>query len=396
MLGEIDINNERRKKLNDLIVSKNKEITEIISGMPPEIENLSRAFHVSKAIRQLGEIFEIQEVKNMILELCDNPLGFVTDKANSQAAYPWPTIRNACVHATIAGARLTGGEFNIIAGRFYSGKAHKFRMIYEYPGVTDFKYRTSPAQFIFEDRMGYNGLENVCVAVVHCWASWKLNGEPNSIGDGPDDTLVFKIKVNKGMGDDGVIGKALSKLFGRVLSRISGSDVHESGDFEGVAATPVSEIVTVSEERTEKGLEPIHEPIEPIYEPIPKKLEFDPDHPKTELKEKATADPEKDFLIPIICDAGKDSCPAFSFDEPSHCNDPDPMRHNEFHFIKNKCEQKCFRAIKAPNAMLATDVQGTEAAKKRLGIETASTSREKWSVYFEWAGLDWPGRILPK
>jgi hypothetical protein len=90
--------------------------------------------------------------------------------------------------------------------------------------MADFAYNNAPVELKDGGR----------TARIKCWASWRLSGESMSIGIKPDDELVLQIRVNAFMGEDGVIGKAHSKLFKRIFERISGHIAPESTDVDVV------------------------------------------------------------------------------------------------------------------------------------------------------------------
>lgn len=160
-----------------------------------------------------------------LLKLADTPLGFRTDektkKDQPNFKYSDAVIKDCLIQAMIRGVRPTGNEFNILVGQCYITKDGFRRLLKEYPGFTDFK------PVIGVPKTAGEG------AIVHCEATWKLNGK--------EDSIKCEIPV-KGVGCDLLLGKAESKLLRRIWNRITGSDVADvaSGEDE-LTPTPSSE-----------------------------------------------------------------------------------------------------------------------------------------------------------
>jgi hypothetical protein len=178
--------------------------------------NMEKSFAMGFAIIELRRLLDQPQCKELIMSLKDTPLGFITDRSDSAIEsskksgkalipYDWFTIRENVIQALLKGYNVSGKEWMIIASNFYPLKDGKYRKIIEYPGLTDLKFAvTTP---IFE--------EGGKLAKCRCTASWCINGERFELG-GDNDVTAFRIRVNAGMGDDGIIGKAISKLFTRV------------------------------------------------------------------------------------------------------------------------------------------------------------------------------------
>lgn len=210
-----------------------------------QAEGFGQALVLANGVKQLREIFmSNKDIKDNVMAMANTPLGFMTDRSPAAIAaskkrekpvpYTYNEITECCIEGMMKGYRITGNEFNIIAGRFYPAKDGKFRKIIENESVANFQFAASPPLFCTEERINYGKTEIVAVAKVQCYASWLQDGKMVKLGysDVAEDKLVFKIKVNAMMGDDGVTGKALSKLFSRVLMRLDGKIIPESTDIE--------------------------------------------------------------------------------------------------------------------------------------------------------------------
>ena len=227
----------------DLIIKECLPITQA------KAQGICEALILAKGLSQLRDIF--YEDKNIIAtieSMKDTKLGFITDRSAAAikknqgygkklVSYTYHEIAECCIEALMKGYRLTDNEFNIIAGNFYAAKNGKYRKIIETDGLTNLAFANSMPIFKTETRIVNKIPTQVQYAEIQCYASWKMNGKTQYLGYNPrnpdsKDILIFKIKANEYMGDDGVIGKALSKLFTRVLMRLSGKLIEESTDLD--------------------------------------------------------------------------------------------------------------------------------------------------------------------
>jgi hypothetical protein len=331
---------------------------------------------MAAAIRDLREIFDKPEVRGLVESMVDTRLGFRTDQREGDnfkkpINYTWPEIRENVIEAMLTGYRITGNEFNIIGKNMYPTKEGKYRKIVEFPGLTGFSPTTTPAQYDQEERTGYKKQrEMVQFAKVQCFATWKLGGTQHRIGY-DDDRLVFKIKVNAGMGDDAIIGKALSKLYTRVLMRLTGSNVPESEDLDA----PEAEIVPDMDMET-KTPDEIRQPVETVN--LADIAESVPDS----LPETAYAFP----FPPRVC--GNTGCPAHTGENIQRCNDTDPMRKdpNGAHPFIVECDK--FKQA-SPNSLIAGIPKGEiEKTKTALGmIGPVTKADDKWKIVLKMEGV---------
>lgn len=292
-----------------------KEIDRIVDEAGPiavaEATGFASTLKLAEAVAKLREIFiKHPGIRRTIQSMQDTRLGFLTDRSPKALAYAksrgktlipytYEEIVECVVEAMLQGYRISGNEFNVIAGGFYPAKNGKYRKIIETPGVTDFKFTTTSPLY------GPDGRS----AKVQCYASWLLNGTPVTLGvsekdKGKEDTLVFTVRVNEAMGEDAVVGKAISKLFSRVLMRLSGKVMPEATDLEyegptalpepsaqasGVTLTPVEPLKVVSAKEPEAPQEELQG--EPGKEPEGKTESSEPT--EEELREQVTALAEK-------------------------------------------------------------------------------------------------------
>lgn len=211
--------------------------------------SMQKTLVLAKGIELIREEFRTNAViKATILALVNTPLGFMTDRTKEAieksrgtkrvlVPYTYEEISECVLEGMLNGYRPIKDEMNILAGKFYGAKPGKWRLIIEYPGLSNFIYRNDPPKFFLKDEWNkwQNKMEKIEYATVQAYASWELDGKPYSIGDtskNEKDILIFQVKVNTGMGLDAVQGKAHSKLFSRVLSRLYGTIFPESTDID--------------------------------------------------------------------------------------------------------------------------------------------------------------------
>jgi hypothetical protein len=238
-----------------------KQIDVILSDCVPvtqsqAVTTFSESIKLAAGVNQLREMFlKSPDIKDTVLAMKDTPLGFMTDRSETAIAdakrrnktivpYSYGEVAECCIEAMLNGYRINNNEFNIISGRFYPAKNGKYRKIVEHPEVTDFQFTTTTPLYETENRaQNQNGA--ITYAKVQCFASWRQKGKLVVLGKsdpdtGLEDKLVFKIRVNAYMGDDAIVGKALSKLFSRVLMRIEGKILPESTDIQDAEILPAA------------------------------------------------------------------------------------------------------------------------------------------------------------
>lgn len=176
------------------------------------LANAGSMLHAIKLARGMTRLRDLitPEVMQEILPLMNSPLGFDTDRnpAKDANAVPYPehVVKDCFMVATLKGARPVGNEFNIIASSAYLTKAAYKRFILEFEGLTDFR----PEYGL--PRMGDGS------AVVPCKATWKLNGQSQSLA------MDIPVKLNRGMGADAAYGKAERKWHYRIHCLLTGTE----------------------------------------------------------------------------------------------------------------------------------------------------------------------------
>jgi len=221
VIGAIEIPQE-------LIDSMQKAIELCVPATSKAVQTLNDSIVIANGLNQLREFFKNKEVKKLVLTMQDTTIGFLTDREPAALAktnakkdpqwkkdpYTYEEIVEALIPPMLEGYRFTGNEINVISGNGMPVKRGKHRRINEM--VNNFTHFIgAPAKA--------DG-----VAKIRCQAKWKTeSGEEQSIGYSEDDKCVIPIECGKYDGIDKLLGLAESKLFSRVLTRISGKLVTE-------------------------------------------------------------------------------------------------------------------------------------------------------------------------
>ena len=158
-------------------------------------------------------------------------LGFLTDSRDKP--YPDNVIRDCVIEAMLRGAQPIGNEFNIIAGRCYLTKAYFERQLRSFPGLTELRLTEGVPQAAQQ----HGG------ALVPYRATWKLNGQPDSLvcAELPEGDTRIAVRVNSGMGVDAILGKAKRKILARIFARVTGSDWVDVDSDDEAVPEPVQE-----------------------------------------------------------------------------------------------------------------------------------------------------------
>ncbi len=178
--------------------------------------SFAKVFSVGQVIYDLSQALT-EKVMESIMYLQGSPLGFRTDKDNN-GGYNIDVVRDALISATMTGLMPVGNQFNIIGGRMYVTKEG---FTYLLAQMQDLRYSISPS-------VPEQHREN---SIVSTLVKWTYRGE-----DG-EHTLTIPVRVNKGMGDDAILGKADRKakcwLFNHLTSMgISDADVQEDAPYQ--------------------------------------------------------------------------------------------------------------------------------------------------------------------
>jgi hypothetical protein len=192
-------------------------------------QNVAMALQLAEGIEQMRELFDTPEIKQRIVSLQDSRLGFRTDRdpkirnrktGQPNEPYPWDVVRECALEALLRGVTLCGNQFNIIATGSYITKEGYLWKLSKVPGFADFK----PMIGVPQAKAGG--------AIVHCEATWTLNGKAGNLA------VDIAAKGDDYTGVDGYVGKAERKFFKRVYEIVSGRVGEPDGDVDERPALP--------------------------------------------------------------------------------------------------------------------------------------------------------------
>lgn len=180
--------------------------------------NFERTFALGTAMADLREVLD-DKVMQSIMKLQNTKLGFRTDM---ERGYPVHVVRDAVIEATVWGLQCVGNQFNIISGGFYATKEGYTYLLRNMPGLEDMRFIYHPAVISESSTSGrrkdgteYQKIEREGMTRVD--VSWVFRGKREA------ERLEFCIRVNAGMSQDAIIGKAERKakrwLFERLTDR---------------------------------------------------------------------------------------------------------------------------------------------------------------------------------
>ena len=202
MSGELSITNE-------MVAALDKAAANGIIAQR-EASQFKRTLLVSTAMGELQNLLT-PKIMAPIMNLQNKSLGFRTDNPNG---YPVDVVRDCLIEATLKGVYPVGNEFNIIAGRCYITKEGYFHKLHDIPNFSWVEIPGIPRN------VGDNG------AIIKVTLEWTYNGKSST------KELELAIRVNRGMGADAIIGKALRKARAWLYTTITGQDIGD-GEADG-------------------------------------------------------------------------------------------------------------------------------------------------------------------
>lgn len=193
--------------------------------------NFARTIAYGLAVGKMREVLD-DKVMRSLVKLKNTKMGYRTDE-NAQNVYPIEVVRDCIIEAATLGLQCTGNQFNIIGGNMYvtkegftfllrelarSGQLKGMKFIY-HPAVIS----ESSTQGTRRDGTQYQKVEREGKAKVD--VCWEFNGVPGS------EQLEFVIRVNAGMSQDAVIGKAERKAKAWLFNHLTDQAVSD-GELE--------------------------------------------------------------------------------------------------------------------------------------------------------------------
>ena len=197
-----------------------QEMQETIDACVPvtskALQTLEDSLTIANGLIQMRAFFQNPQVEQLVTAMKDTTVGFLTDRprGGKKTPYAYTAIVEALIPCLLDGYRFTSNEINIIAGKGMPVKAGKFRKIIESDGVRNFEHTIG------------SPVKDGGIAKMKCQAKWFYEGQEQTIGYG-DDVCIIPVEYDQYAGLDKLIGLAESKLFSRVLTRITGKIILE-------------------------------------------------------------------------------------------------------------------------------------------------------------------------
>lgn len=197
--------------------------------------NFARTIAYGLAVAKMREALT-EAVMRSLVKLKNSKLGFRTDEGNGNV-YSMEVVRDCVIDAATLGLQCVGNQFNIIGGNMYvtkEGFTFLLRELVRTGRLRDMKFNFSPAEITESSTQGtrrdgslYQKIERegrIKVAV-----SWVFDGKAGQ------EELEFCVRVNAGMSQDAIIGKAERKakawLYNYLTDQaISDGEAEELGD----------------------------------------------------------------------------------------------------------------------------------------------------------------------
>lgn len=202
-------------------------------------ETVSAALAKANALVVLRNLLSDEILDRAIMPLVGTRIGFLTDRDHDTRRGPYPRgiIRDCLIEALMMGVPAIGNRFNVIGGRLYLTRE----------GVT----------YKLDHLAGLHYAINVDLPFVRREPVRGVNGAPGTpgeatvgasirwhFGDAPDteETVVFAVRVNAGMGAEAIQGKAWTRAAKLLWERASGRAVAvtdgETVEAAAIAARP--------------------------------------------------------------------------------------------------------------------------------------------------------------
>jgi len=191
----------------------------------------SRTLALGSAIAMLSDALD-EKVMRSIMKLQNKRLGFKTDNPRG---YDVATVRDALIEAVAMGLSPVGNQFNIIGGNMYVTKEGVTTLLRKLPGLTALKITQNPAVIrkaatlgVRKDGSTYEREEAEVAVDVACTFKGREIREHYD----------FVIRVNAGMGQDAIAGKAERKARARLYNYLTETSMLEVDEDDAAARVP--------------------------------------------------------------------------------------------------------------------------------------------------------------
>lgn len=232
---------ETRNHIMTTEITKNEKVKALARSLDTAAEelqqawltegNFARTIAYGMAVSKMREALD-KNVMTSLIKLKNSKLGFRTDETNGNV-YPVEVVRDCIIDAATLGLQCTGNQFNIISGSTYvtkEGFTYLLRGLTRSGQLKNMKFIYHPAEIKESSTQGtrrdgtqYQKIEREGLAKVD--VSWEFNGVSGS------QQLEFVIRVNAGMSQDAVIGKAERKAKAWLYNHLTDQDISD-GEME--------------------------------------------------------------------------------------------------------------------------------------------------------------------
>lgn len=206
-------------KSNETIIKLNKIVA---LGLSATVAiGFEKAFLMANAVRELKTILTDEYMKP-IMFLQGSKLGFKTDK-DKEGGYSVDVVRTCLIEAVLMGLSPTGNQFNIIGGNAYFTKEGTGVLLSKVPGL---HHEIVPS---LPEKSADGKSASIKMKII-----WNVGSSEKQ-----EREIPFSIRINFGMGDDAIIGKATRKSRAWLYGYLTNNEIGE-GDVEDAEFTDVS------------------------------------------------------------------------------------------------------------------------------------------------------------
>lgn len=174
--------------------------------------NFARTIAYGLAVAELRDALD-ERVMKALLKLKNSKMGFRTDEGPKTGVYSMEVVRDAVIEAATLGLQCVGNHFNILGGNMYvtkEGFTFLLRELAKQGRLQDMRFVYHPAEIKESSTQGvsrsgelYQKIEREGLVKVEVSCVWD--------GKAVNECLEFVIRVNSGMSQDAVLGKAERK-----------------------------------------------------------------------------------------------------------------------------------------------------------------------------------------
>lgn len=207
--------------------------------------NFARTIAYGMAVAELREALN-EKVMKALMKLKNSKMGFRTDEGPKVSPYSMETVRDAVIEAATLGLQCVGNQFNILGGNMYvtkEGFTFLLRQLAKEGRLQDMRFVYHPAEIKESSTQGvsrsgevYQKIEREGLVKVELSCVW--DGKP------VNECLEFVIRVNAGMSQDAVLGKAERKAKAWLYNYLTDQSVSD-GEAEAPAMRDVTKAKVV-------------------------------------------------------------------------------------------------------------------------------------------------------